>query len=84
MGISIEKLRSYRIFGIALFDLTLGLIGTIIVFIILWKVHFPTLSPWKFVLWAVLLTIPIGMFVHLLFGVNTTLNYRAGLSYKPS
>ena len=79
----IKKLRSHRIFGIALFDLILALIGTIIIFLIAkWK-WFPHLKAINFVIAAVLLTIPLGIFFHVIIGRDTTLNYKLGLSNKP-
>ena len=81
MGLEIRK---YRISGIALFDLILAFLGTIIIFLIVWKWKFPELNSWKFVIAAILLAIPIGIFFHVIFGINTTLNNRLGLSNKPN
>lgn len=76
-------LRQYRIFGIALFDLVLGVVGMIIIFLLArWK-FFPNLSVWPFIIAAVLLTVPIGIAFHIIFGVNTQLNYYLDLSNKP-
>ena len=80
---SLKNIRSHRIFGLSIFDLVTAVIGTIIIVLICWKVHFPKLDWWKFVIAAILLTIPIGIFVHILFGSNTKLNYKLGLSNKP-
>lgn len=77
------EIRKYRIAGIALFDLVLGVIGTILLFVMLQKWHFPHMNVWYFVIAGILLTIPIGIVFHIIFGVNTTLNYRIGLSNKP-
>ena len=71
---SLQDLRSHKIFGLAIFDLVTALIGTIILFIIAWKVHFHKLDWWKFLIAAVILTIPIGIVFHVLFGTNTKLN----------
>ena len=81
---SIQTLRSWRLWNIALFDLIVGLVGTVILMLILWKVHFSKLHWLNFVIAGILLTIPLGIFFHILFGVNTQLNYRLGLSDKPS
>ena len=77
------SIRSYKIFGLSAIDLVLSLIGMIIVFFIAHKVFFNNLDLWKFILAAVLLTIPLGILFHAVFGVNTTLNYKLGLSNKP-
>ncbi len=77
------KLRSYRIFGIALFDLIIAIIGTILILLLARFKWFPNLSITPFVLVGILLTIPLGIFFHIIFGVNTTLNYRLKLSNKP-
>ena len=81
MGLEIRK---YRISGIALFDLISAFLGTIIIFLMIWKWKFPELNPWKFVIAAILLAIPIGIFFHVIFGINTNLNNRLGLSNKPN
>lgn len=79
----LEKLRKPKIFGLALFDLIFGIIGTVILFLILRRIHFSTLDRKNFIIAAILLTIPLGIFTHVLFGTDTTLNSRLGLSYKP-
>lgn len=81
---SIRDLRSYKIFGLAIFDLSISFVFMIILFMISWRVHFRKLYWWKFVLAAIFVTIPIGITFHILFGTNTTLNYELGLSNKPS
>jgi len=81
-----EKLRSVRIFGIAVFDLTLAVAGTVIIMVLCRHFHKyngkkPPLI--NFIIAGILLAVPIGIFVHVLFGTDTTLNYRLGLSNKP-
>jgi hypothetical protein len=79
----IRQIRKYRIFGIALFDLVLSFIGTILLFLLLKKWHFYHLQTFPFVFAAIVLAIPIGIVFHLVFGINTTLNYYLGLSDMP-
>ena len=79
----LEKIRSYRIFGLAIFDLVLALIGMIAVFLWAHRTFFPTLPVQNFVIAAVLLTIPVGIFTHVLFGTSTALNHLLGLSTSP-
>lgn len=81
---SIKSLRKYRFKKIALFDLIASFIGMILLFIILWGAFFKKLSWWKFVLAAIILTIPTSILFHIIFGVNTQLNYNIGLSVKPT
>ena len=76
-------MKRVRVFGISIFDLLLGLGGMIIVFVIAWKVHFSKLSVWPFILAAILLTIPLGIIFHVIFGVNTKVNYVLKLSNAP-
>lgn len=80
---SLAKIRSYRIFGLAIFDLVSALLGTIL--IVLWakKKHFPDLPVQPFLWTALIVTIPLGVVTHILFGTNTTLNYRLGVSRRP-
>ena len=82
--VSIKSLRSHKIFGLAVFDLTASLIGMIALFLIAWRWHFPELMWWRFILAAIVLTIPFGIVFHIIFGTNTQLNYVLGLSYKPA
>lgn len=80
---TINDLRKHRIFGIAIFDLLMSMIGlTIILLLAKWK-HFPNLPNTPFILAGILLAIPIGIVFHIIFGTNTTLNYRLKLSDKP-
>lgn len=81
---SIKTLRSHKIFGLAIFDLSISFIFIIVLFMVAWKVHFRKLDWWKFMIAAILVTIPIGITFHILFGVNTKLNYDLGLSNKPT
>lgn len=81
---SLKQLRSHKIFGLAVFDLVTAFIGVIIIFLIFWRVHFKNLDWWKFVLAAIVVTIPLSVTYHIIWGVNTKLNYELGLSNKPS
>lgn len=78
------SIRKYKIFGLAIFDLVLGVIGMIALFLLMWKWHFPQLNPWHFVIAATVLTIPTGILFHVIFGFNTALNQKLGLSEAPS
>ena len=80
---TIQDLRSHKIFGLAIFDLSLTFIAVIILFMISWRVHFKHLDWWKFLIAAIIVTLPIGITFHVLFGVNTKMNYELGLSNKP-
>jgi len=79
----IKTLRSFRIFGIALFDLGVSMIIMVLVFLLIQSLLYPKLNKINFIVAAILLTVPIGIVVHLLFNVNTTLNYYLGLSNIP-
>ena len=81
---SLKELRSHKFLGMAIFDLVTTIIGTVIIFLICWKVHFSNLEWWKFAIAGAFLAIPIGIVFHVIFGTNTHLNYTLGLSYKPS
>jgi len=80
---NINQIRSHKIFGLAIFDLVMSFIGIILIFIICWKIHFPHLCIWKFIIIAIIVTIPLSITFHVLFGVNTQLNYNLGLSNSP-
>jgi hypothetical protein len=76
-------IRKYKIFGLSIFDIVVGVIGTVAIFLGMWRWHFRQLKAWNFVLAGIVLTIPIGIAVHIIFGSNTTLNYKLGLSGRP-
>jgi ABC-type Fe3+-siderophore transport system permease subunit len=76
----IKTLRSYRLYNIAMFDVVFGIIGTVLL-LLLFKEKGK--SSTNYIIAGVLLTIPLGIFVHILFKVNTELNYKLGLSDKP-
>ena len=80
---SIQNLRSHKIFGLAILDLSMSFIGIILLFMIAWNYHFKELHWWKFLIAAIIVTIPLSITFHVLFGVNTKLNYGLGLSNKP-
>ena len=69
----IDELRSYRVAKIALFDLLLS-------FIIL--AYISTLFGYSYWL-GIIMTLPISIIAHLLFGIDTQLNYYLGLSKEP-
>ena len=79
----VEELRKYKIFDLALFDLLVAMIFMISLFIVLWRLRYPNLDRRRFVITGILLTIPMGILFHVIFGINTELNYRLGLSNKP-
>ena len=77
-------MKRVRLLGISVFDLIGGLIATIAVFLLAHHYHFKKLNVWPFVVAAILLTIPIGIVFHVIFGVNTKINSMLGLSRVPS
>jgi hypothetical protein len=77
----IKNLRSFRIYGIAVFDCVVSWV--VLVALFLWK-RKKNLSVWKYILAAIVVMFPIAIATHIVFGVNTMLNYRLGLSDKPS
>lgn len=80
----IKSLRSHKIFGLSIFDILLGMVGLVAVFLICWKVYFSNLNPCNFILAGIILTIPLGIIIHIFFGTDTTLNYNLGLSNDPN
>jgi hypothetical protein len=80
----IQKIRSYRPWGIAIFDVFASFIGLTILFLISWKYHFPKLHWWMFVIAAAYVLFSVITTANILFGINTEANYKFGLSYKPS
>ena len=60
----IEKIRSYRIWNFAIFDFVVSFVGMYILSIIL------NVNPIR----MLLLTIPLGILIHYLLGIETPLN----------
>ena len=79
---NIQNIRKHKIFGLAIFDLLTSFILMIVVFIMAWKTHFQKLKFFNFIIAAIILTIPVAITIHILFGINTKLNYNLGLSYS--
>ncbi len=77
----IKKLRSYRVYDIAMFDVVFGIIGTILILLLFKEKGKSTTN---YIVAGALLTIPLGVFIHVLFKVDTQLNYKLGLSNRPS
>lgn len=77
------SIRQYRVFNIAIFDLILSFIGMIIIFLIAKNKYYKELNTQNFVLASLFVTIPISILFHVIFGINTQLNYNLGLSNKP-
>ena len=81
---NLKYLRSFRIYNIAMFDVIVSIIGLIIICLISRDRYWPR-KDWKpFVGIAIFYAIPIGIVTHIIFGVNTQLNYKLGLSDKPT
>ena len=81
---NLKSLRSFRIYGLAVFDIVGGIFGIICFMLILRHFFFPTLSTKSLLIVSILITIPIGILSHVIFRVNTRLNYLLGLSEQPS
>jgi hypothetical protein len=79
----LKSIRSFRIWGISVFDVVTAIVGLVIIFLIAKHFHFPKLDNSNFIWAGILLALPIGIAFHILFGTNTTLNSKLGLSYPP-
>ncbi len=75
-----DSLRSIRIAHIALFDITLAIVG--IYFFIRWLV--PNKSNIYYTSWTLVSLFPISIIAHLVTNTPTMLNYYLGLSNIPS
>lgn len=83
MSSVITSLRGPRVFGLAIFDITMASLGMVIIFLIARSYWYPRHSLWPFIIIALLVMFPIAIFTHVLFGINTELNYKLGLSDNP-
>lgn len=75
---TIDKLRSHRIFGLAIFDWTIQLLSGLLIGHFLLRLT--RLIHW--ILWFILWTI-IGILIHKILGISTMLGYYLGLNPKP-
>lgn len=83
--VSLTELRSCRIFGMAIIDFMASIVGISIILLISKYFHkdLKTLPTVNFIFASFFLAIPLAIFSHILFGVNTSLNYKLGLSQQP-
>ena len=83
--VSLTELRTCRIFGLAIIDFVASVIGVLAVLLIAKYFHenLKDLHIVNFVFISFVLALPIAIASHILFGVNTALNYKLGLSQKP-
>lgn len=72
----ISWLRSFRVMGIAMFDVVAGILGLFLVFRSLHFQHPLALGA--------LTVFPIAILAHWLFGIPTMLNYYLGISAQPT
>ena len=78
--------RSFRVWGVALFDVVLSILVMALVLLFFRWVHrekHRDSNPWCFVLAAFYTAVPVGIVAHVVFGVRTTLNSKLGPSEKP-
>lgn len=78
------SIHSTKIFGFAFYDLVISFIVMIGLFVLMKYIHFKNLKLYPFIIAAILVTIPLSITFHILFGVNTRLNYELGLSNAPT
>ena len=79
---NIQSIRKHKIFGLSIFDIVTSFAIMIIVFTMAWKTHFQKLKLRNFIIAALILSIPVAITIHIIFGINTKLNYKLGLSYS--
>jgi NhaP-type Na+/H+ or K+/H+ antiporter len=79
---NIQSIRKHKIFGLSIFDIVTSFAIMIIVFTMAWKTHFQKLKLKNFIIAALILSIPVAITIHIIFGINTKLNYKLGLSYS--
>ena len=79
----ISHLRSYRFFEIAIFDVISSMLLLAFLFGICWNTYYSDLNINNFIIAGIVLAVPVGIIGHLVFGINTQLNYKLGLSHKP-
>lgn len=88
---SIDELRQYRILGLAVFDLAFGFAGAYIIHLLLWmypldikeKDQRTTLQYLLSLLLIFITVVGLGVIVHRLVGVKSTLSSYLGLSSRP-
>ena len=74
----IQTLREPRIFGMAIFDWVMSLLGAFIIGHFLLK-----LRKWNYWVAWIIFWIGLGIFTHAVFRVNTMQGYYLGLNPKP-
>lgn len=80
----LASIRKHRIYDIALFDLISATILSVAIMLIIHRLYFNNMNNTYFILFGIIITIPVGIVIHKIFKINTTLNYKLGLSDKPN
>lgn len=85
MSTNIEYLRSFKLNipglpKMALFDLITSFVFIILIVEASRRKHFKSLNPLTFLIASLAITIPLSIFVHIVFGVKTALNTSLGLA----
>lgn len=76
---SLQCIRSFRIFNIALFDFVMAFLG--LYYLLRWLK--PNRPRHYYLSWSILLVLPVSVVSHIAFDVPTTFNYYLGLSSAP-
>jgi uncharacterized membrane protein len=74
---TLEYLRSFRLFDIALFDLILAIAGMVMAALLVHK--YTDYDKKTLIMIFVALTIPLGIVVHASLGIDTSLNRMIGI-----
>ena len=76
-------MKRIYIFGISIYDLLASLLVLILLFLHSHHKYFKNLPKINFIIAAIILVWPLGIIFHIIFGVNTEINSKLGLSYAP-
>ena len=70
MSSTITKLRSYRVFNIAMFDIVMSIIGIILIIAFSQK-YYRGIYNWKYSIYAgTICAVPLGILIHFMMKIN--------------
>lgn len=79
----LDEIRQYTIFGMAIFDWVLTLIGS---YILIWFLYPYFMNRFAYINFFIVVTISViilGIIIHKILGIDTMLGYYLGLNMKP-
>lgn len=83
MAITIDGLRSARVWDMAVFDLVVSFFGIVLIAEMIRRKWFPNEDRTRVAYMAAAATLPLAIATHWFLEIDTALNYKLGISNNP-